>query len=117
MGLVGAVLGASALIWGGCAARDWSAYAQTSSRDALISALNELATAISKAPPITKSSGTAVNAGKAQAVRAGAVHVAAGAASRTEIAGLISRSFVPGNAALSTATARAVQALKASNLP
>jgi hypothetical protein len=110
-GLVGAVLGASALIWGGNAARDWSAHAQTSSRDVLITALYELATAIAPSP------GNAANTGKAQAVRAGAVRVAAGGATRTEITGLISQSFVPGNAALSAAMARADQALKASNLP
>jgi hypothetical protein len=102
-GLVAAVLGAPALIRGGYAARDWSAHAQTTSRDVLITALNELAAAIS-------------NAGKAQAVRAGAVRVAAGAATRVEIVGLISQSYVPGNAALSAAMARADQALKASDL-
>jgi hypothetical protein len=51
LGFIGALLGAAALIWGGYVVRDISANAQ-SNRDELVSALNDLATVISNAPPL-----------------------------------------------------------------
>jgi hypothetical protein len=68
LGLVGAVLGAAALIWSGYAVRDWSVHAQTaggtmSSREVLISALNDLASAIAAAPSVVIGSQVSVTAG------------------------------------------------------
>ena len=130
-----------------------------SNRDVLVSALNDLATAIGDAPgavigsqsvaigqagntgtvigsrsvaiggpgntgtvigsqSIATSSGTPVNAQRAQALRDGASRVAAGTASRTEIAALLAQSFLPGGSpALNEARNRADQALQASGLP
>ena len=70
LGIVGAGLGAVALIWAGYVAHDWSVHAQTpvgnvamTTRDTLAGALDDLASAIAGAPPVVIGSRTVVTAG------------------------------------------------------
>jgi hypothetical protein len=160
LGVIGAAMGACALIALGEVMRSNNpASAQSSpSREALASALDDLASAIAAAPSVVigsqttvrggpgggtvigkqitveagpgstgtiigeqitaSSSGTPVNAGKAEALREGARLVRTGSATRTTISALIAQSHLPGvNANVNAATDRANQALQNSNLP
>jgi hypothetical protein len=99
LGFVGAVLGAAALIWGGYVAKDISANAQ-SSREVLVGALNDLATAVANAPPISIGvQGVAVGQPGQTGVNIGVMGVASGSSgTNIGVQGTASSSSTPVNA-------------------